>query len=94
MFDISTGEEVKAATPPVSASVLLTSGDVFQSQTPDLCKFGSACRTQLDTLSALAACGVAVGTQLYGRHQVLPANWTLQFLQQIFIHSKWQIIHI
>jgi len=35
-IDMYNVEQVKAAAPPVSARVLLSSGDVFQSHTPDL----------------------------------------------------------
>jgi hypothetical protein len=34
--DVFNGEQFKAAAPSVSARVLLYSGDVFQSQTPDI----------------------------------------------------------
>jgi hypothetical protein len=78
--DVLKGEQFKAAALPISARVLPSSGDVFQRQTPDLCKLVSAYRTTLDTLSALVADVVAVLTQLYGRHHVLYAHRTLQFL--------------
>jgi hypothetical protein len=78
--DVLTGEQFKAAALPISARVLPSSGDVFQRQTPDLCKFGSAYRTTLDTLFTFVADGVAVLTQLYGWHHVLHAHRTLQFL--------------
>jgi len=92
--DVLNGEQFKAAALPVNASVLLSSGDVFQSHIPDLWKLGSACRTTLDTLCALAADVMAVRTQLYGWHHVLHAHRTLQVSQQIFVESTWQIFHI
>jgi hypothetical protein len=85
--DVFNGEQVKAAVVLVRARVLLSSGDVFQSQIPDFCKLGCACWTTLDCLCALATDVVAVRTQLYGWHHTLHANWTLQFLQQ-FVESK------
>jgi hypothetical protein len=92
--DVFNWEQFKAADLPVRARVLLSSSDVFQRHTPDLCEVGSACGTTLDPLSALAACGVAIRTQLYGWRHVIHANWTLKFLQQRFVESTWQIIHI
>jgi hypothetical protein len=85
--DVFNGENPKAAALPVSARVLLNSGDVFQSHIPDLCKLRSARRTTLYTLSALAADIVAIHTQRYGWHHVLHAHRTLQFPQQIFVKS-------
>jgi len=84
MFD---GEQFKAAALPVSARVLLSSGDVFQSQTSCLCKLRSACRTTLDSPSALTADVVAIHTEPYWWHHVLHTQWTLQISQQSIVDS-------
>ena len=92
--DLVDGEQFKAAALSVSARVLVSPGDVFQSETPDLWKLRSACRTTQNTPAAFAADVVAVGTQLYGWHHVLHAHRTLQNFQQSFVESTWQIHHI
>ena len=85
--DVFNGEQFKAAALSVNARVLLAPGDVFQNQTPDLRKLPSACRTTLESTSAIAADVVAVRTEIYGWHHVLHAHWTLQVFQQSFVDS-------